>query len=152
MDFFFYAVPLLMIAVLVGAAVKLVGRDRQLRAAWSSGLTAEARCLRFYTTTRRSDDSTTTTRHHVFEFVTRDGRTVRFEEENGPATILEGDVVPVHYTAERPEQATARAPRGGVLTAQTTGTLVFLGVMVAFLVVFMGMYTSMSSGMDPMMP
>ncbi|MER7175806.1 DUF3592 domain-containing protein [Streptomyces mesophilus] len=152
MDFFFYAVPLLMIAFLVGVAVNAVNRDRQMRAAWSSGLTAEARCLRFYTTTSGSGDRTTTTLHHVFEYVTRDGRTVRFEERNGPSTIVEGDIVPVHYTAERPDRATVRAPRGGALAAQTTGTLVFVGVMVVFLVVFIGMYTSMSSGPDPMTP
>ncbi|SDK66725.1 DUF3592 domain-containing protein [Streptomyces indicus] len=152
MDFFFYAVPLGMITVLVGMAIKILSRDQQVRAAWSSGLTAEARCVRFFTTTGGSDDRRTTTLHHVYEFVTREGRTVRFEEENGPATTVEGDIVTVHYTAEHPERATARPPRGGALTAQTTGTLVFLAVGVAFCVFFIGTFASMNSGMDSMMP
>jgi hypothetical protein len=152
MDFFFYAVPLVIIAVIVVGAVKLVDRDRQLRAAWASGLVAEARCVRSYTTTSGHDDRTSTTLHHVYEFVTRDGRTVRFEEAGGPGTIIEGDIVSVHYIAERPEQATARPPRGGVLAAQTVGTLVFLGVGVAFCVVFISTYASATAGVNSMWP
>ncbi|MFF9623900.1 hypothetical protein [Streptomyces griseosporeus] len=51
-----------------------------------------------------------TTLHHVYESTTRDGRAVRFEEKNGPATVLEGDITTVWYVPDRPERATAHAP------------------------------------------
>ncbi len=53
-----------------------------------------------------------TTLHHVYEFATREGRTVRFEEAGGPRTTVEGDIVPVHYTAAHPN-APPRTPRAG---------------------------------------
>jgi hypothetical protein len=107
--------------------------------AWSSGLTAEARCLRSFTTTSGGggDTSVSTTLHHVYEFRARDGRTVRFEEENGPATIIEGDIVTVHYIAERPEKATAHTPSRGKLAAGTVGILIFCTVIVLFCIGFM---------------
>jgi hypothetical protein len=96
-----------------------------------------------------------TTLHHVYEFMTRDGRTVRFEEPNGPATIVEGDIVPVHYIAERPEKATAHAPSRGVLAAGAVFTLVFCTVIVLFCIGFMvgiheffSMWDSAGSGGD----
>lgn len=115
MDVFFYAVPAVIMTGAIFMAVVVVRRSLDMSRAWNSGLIAEARCLRSYTTTSGGggDTSVSTTLHHVYEFMTRDGRTVRFEEPNGPATIVEGDIVPVHYTAERPEKATAHAPRRG---------------------------------------
>lgn len=142
MDYFFYGIPSLMIAGVVAMAATIVRRSLQMRSNWKSGLTAEARCLRTYTrTSGGGDSSVTTTLHHVYEFTTREGRTVRFEEANGPATVLEGDIVPVHYTAGRPERATAHAPAMGKVVAGTTGLLVFLSVIVVFCVGFMVTYT-----------
>ncbi|MEU6220267.1 DUF3592 domain-containing protein [Streptomyces sp. NPDC047022] len=142
MDFLFYGIPSLMIAGVVAMAAIIVRRSLQMRSNWKSGLTAEARCLRTYTTTSGGGDtSVTTTLHHVYEFTTREGRTVRFEEANGPATALEGDIVPVHYTAEHPERATAHAPAMGKVVAGATGLLVFLSVIVVFCVGFMVTYT-----------
>ena len=138
MELFFYIVPTLMIGIAVFAVTRILGRSRQISSAWSSGLTAEARCLRSYTTTSGGGDSSVrTTLHHVYEFSTRDGRTVRFEEGNGPATIVEGDIVTVHYTADRPDRATAHAPSPGKLAAGTGCTLAFFGVFIAFCVFFM---------------
>ncbi|MEU8978418.1 DUF3592 domain-containing protein [Streptomyces sp. NPDC048309] len=150
MDVFFYAVPALMMAVVLLAAAKVVRRSMDLRRAWNSGLTAEARCLRSYTTTSGGggDTSVTTTLHHVYEFTTREGRTVRFEEANGPSTVIEGDIVTVHYAAERPEKATAHAPSRGKAAAGTIGMLVFFGVIVAFCVGFMVTYHQMSAASD----
>ncbi|MFF1638255.1 DUF3592 domain-containing protein [Streptomyces sp. NPDC058246] len=150
MDVFFYAVPALMMAVVLLAAAKVVRRSMDLRRAWNSGLTAEARCLRSYTTTSGGggDTSVTTTLHHVYEFTTREGRTVRFEEANGPSTVIEGDIVTVHYAAERPEKATAHAPSRGKAAAGTIGMLVFFGVIVAFCVGFMITYHQMSAASD----
>ncbi|WP_406477409.1 DUF3592 domain-containing protein [Streptomyces sp. NBC_01615] len=139
MDFIFYAVPGLIMAVTILMATKVVRRSLELRSAWNSGLTAEARCLRSYTTTSGGggDTSVSTTLHHVYEFATRDGRSVRFEEANGPSTIVEGDIVTVHYTAQHPDKATAHAPSPVKAAAGTIGCLVFLGVIIAFCVGFM---------------
>ncbi|GAA3069110.1 DUF3592 domain-containing protein [Streptomyces glomeratus] len=141
MDFFFYAMPGLIMAGALAMAAKVVRRSLQLRSNWTSGLTAEARCLRTYSTTSGGGDtSVTTTLHHVYEFSTREGRTVRFEEANGPSTTVEGDIVPVHYTQAHPERATAHSPAPGKALAGTVGILVFLSVIVAFCVGFMVTY------------
>jgi uncharacterized protein DUF3592 len=141
MDWLFYAIPILIIAFALRAAVVVIRRSLQLRSNWSSGLTAEARCLRTYATTSGGGESpVSTTLHHVYEFTTREGRTVRFEEANGPRTTVEGDIVTVHYTADRPEHATAHAPRPGKAAAGAVGILVFLSVIVAFCIGFMVTY------------
>ncbi|MEV0484806.1 DUF3592 domain-containing protein [Streptomyces sp. NPDC050508] len=138
MEELFYIAPLLIIAVVVLGAVSVIRRSRQVNSAWSSGLTAEARCLRTYTTTSggAGDTMVSTTLHHVYEFTTREGRTVRFEERNGPGTTLEGDIVTVYYAADHPERATAHAPSRGKLAAGAGCALVFFGVIVTFCVVF----------------
>src|SRR5882762_5082204 len=83
MDVFFYAIPGLIMTVVILGAVKMIRRWLDLTRAWNSGLTAEGCCLRTYTTTSggSGDTSVTTTLHHVYEFTTREGRTVRFEEK-----------------------------------------------------------------------
>ncbi|MEU5185189.1 hypothetical protein AB0G49_34685 [Streptomyces longwoodensis] len=98
----FFALLCLLAIKIVSVAGRLAHRSVcrwvRLRRAWRSGLTAEARCLRTFTTTHGGDDSVVRTRrHHVYEFRTGDGRSVRFEEEGGPATVAEGDIVVVHY-------------------------------------------------------
>ncbi|WP_327428970.1 DUF3592 domain-containing protein [Streptomyces sp. NBC_01236] len=150
MDFIFYAVPGLIMAVTILMATKVVRRSLELRSAWNSGLTAEARCLRSYTTTSGGggDTSVSTTLHHVYEFATRDGRSVRFEEANGPSTIVEGDIVTVHYTAQHPDKATAHAPSPVKAAAGTIGCLVFFGVIIAFCVGFMITYHEVSQAND----
>jgi hypothetical protein len=153
MEVLFYIVPLLMIGVAVLGVVRILGRSREVRRAWNSGLTAEARCLRTYqTTSGGGETSVSTTLHHVYEFATREGRTVRFEESNGPATVVEGDIVTVHYTAERPERATAHAPAPGKLAAGTGCMLVFFGVFIAFCVVFMAVAHLLFSAADDFLP
>ncbi|WUP67245.1 hypothetical protein OG718_33880 [Streptomyces sp. NBC_00258] len=143
MDFMFYAVPGLIMAVTVFLAVRVIRRAFELRRAWNSGLTAEARCLRTYTTTSggSGDSSVRTTLHHVYEFTARDGRTIRFEEEGGPGTTVEGDIVVVHYAEGEMVKATAQAPGHVRNTASTVGILAFLSVIVVFCVGFMVTYT-----------
>ncbi|GGS46993.1 DUF3592 domain-containing protein [Streptomyces cinerochromogenes] len=150
----FYAVPGVMLAGFVYAAYLLVRRARRISRTWAHGLTAEARCLRMYTTTSGGggDTSVHTTLHHVYEFTTRDGRTVRFEEEDGPATVLEGDFVTVRYLPELPERATARPPARGRLAAGTGVGLVLLGVACAFCVGFMAVAHMMFTESGGMMP
>lgn len=144
MDAMFYVVPSLIAAVALCAAYGVVRRTVEMRLAWRSGLTAEARCLRAYTSANRDSDGRTTgsTWHHVYEYTAADGRTVRFEEQNGPATILEGDFVQVHYTAARPQRATAFRPDSGKSEAKALFTLAFLGAVVAFCVAFVSSYRS----------
>ncbi|MCS0606232.1 DUF3592 domain-containing protein [Streptomyces sp. LP11] len=150
----FYAVPVLMIGGCGWAAVRLVRRARRISRTWSRGLTTQARCLRTYTTTRGGggDTSVRTTLHHVYEFTTLDGRTVRFEEGNGPATVLEGDLVTARYLPEQPERATALPPSPGRLAASTGAALVFLGVVVVFCAVFIGMAHTAFAEADTMFP
>ncbi|MET9966621.1 DUF3592 domain-containing protein [Streptomyces sp. NPDC006356] len=143
---FFYIVPTIMIAIVSLAMVAVIRRSRRVSHAWNGGLTAEARCLRTYTTTSGGGDSSVrTTLHHVYEFVTREGRAVRFEESGGPGTVLEGDIVTVHYAADRPEQATARPPAPGKLAAGTGCVLAFLGVFILFALGFMAVAHAMFS-------
>ncbi|MFI6011378.1 hypothetical protein ACIBAG_21605 [Streptomyces sp. NPDC051243] len=139
MDLMFYVVPGFILAVVLFGAYRVVRRSLQVRSAWNSGLTAEARCLRMFTTTHggSGDTSVSTTLHHVYEFTARDGRVVRFEEEDGPATTVEGDIVTVHYTEGRNVVATAKPPRRARLAASTVFPLAFLGVVAAICVTFM---------------
>jgi hypothetical protein len=148
MDLLFYLVPSLILAVVLFGAYRVVRRSLQIRSAWSSGLTAEGRCLRMFTTTHggSGDTSVRTTLHHVYEFTGRDGRTVRFEEEDGPATILEGDFVTVYYAEGRDVVATAKEPRRARLAASTGAILAFLGVAAVFCIGFMVTYNQMSDG------
>ncbi|TXS76291.1 MULTISPECIES: DUF3592 domain-containing protein [unclassified Streptomyces] len=149
MDVIFYVVPALIMAGATSMAVLVVRRSLDMRRAWNSGLTAEARCLRSYATTSGGGDtSVSTTLHHVYEFTTRDGRTIRFEEANGPATVLDGDIVTVHYSADRPQKATAHAPRRGLLAAGTVFVLVFCTVVVLLCAGFMVGFHAFSSAWD----
>ncbi|MEU1512289.1 DUF3592 domain-containing protein [Streptomyces sp. NPDC005811] len=152
MDIFFLIVPSIMIMGVLFAMYAVISRSRRVARAWGSGLTAEARCLRTYTTTRTHSGEhrrVTTVLHHVYEFTTREGRTVRFEEENGPGTVLEGDIVTVFHPADRPERATARPPAHGQLFAQSGCLLVFLGLVLAACVAFMiGVQTEISAWSD----
>ena len=153
MEALFYLVPALMIAGAVCAIVASLRRTRQIRRAWDGGLTAEGRCLRSYTTTSGGGEtSVRTTLHHVYEFTTREGRTVRFDERNGPATTIEGDFVTVHYTAGHPERATALAPARGRLTAESGCLLAFFGVFIAFCLVFMVVVHTMFSVAGDFLP
>ncbi|MGW0902628.1 DUF3592 domain-containing protein [Streptomyces sp. NPDC002853] len=131
--------PTLIGAVVIATGVAVINRHLRLREAWASGLTAQARCLRTYTTTSRHGDRgrVSTSLHHVYEFTPPAGRPVRFEETNGPGTIIEGDIVTVYYAADRPEAATVRAPDPARSTAALIGALCFFGVMLAFCVFFM---------------
>jgi len=146
MELFFYLAPSLILALVSFLAYRLLRRAMQLRRAWNSGLTAEARCLRTYTTTHGGggDTSVSTTLHHVYEFTARDGRTVRFEEEDGPGTVLEGDFVTVYYAEGATVIATAKAPRRTALAASMIGVLAFLGLVAGFCIAFMITFNQMS--------
>jgi hypothetical protein len=153
-ELLFYAVPTLMIASFGWALFLLLRRARRISRTWSHGLTAEGRCLRMFTTTSGGggDTSVRTTVHHVYEFTTPEGRTVRFEEENGPATVLEGDFVTVRYLPEQPQRATALPPSRVRLAAGTGCGVAFLGVAIAFCVVFIVVAHMMFTEADGLTP
>lgn len=141
MDVFFYIIPVLMMAVIAFWGHRVLRRWLQIRSAWNSGLTAEARCLKTFTTVSESmgeHSRVRTTIHHVYEFRTHDSRVVRFEEEDGPMTTVEGDFVTVHYTDGPNVVATAHGPGERVKQAAVSlGLLAFLGVAFAFCIGFM---------------
>ncbi|MGW5661781.1 hypothetical protein ACWEWG_17015 [Streptomyces sp. NPDC003758] len=142
MDAMLYVVPVLIMAAAGFLGYRVVYRWLQIRSAWNSGLTAEGRCLKAYTTVHggRNDTSVRTALHHVYEFTTRDGVGIRFEEEGGPGTTVEGDIVTVHYAEGRTGVvATARPPRRGRQAMATAGILGFLCGIVVFCVGFMTM-------------
>ncbi|MFJ5061273.1 hypothetical protein ACIP96_17880 [Streptomyces nigra] len=146
MDALFYVVPCLILAIVLFFGFHATRHWWHIRAAWNSGLTAEGRCLRTFTTTYGNGrDQVRTMLHHVYEFTARDGRVVRFEEEGGPATTVEGDIVTVHYAEGARIVATARRPSRAGLAASTVGVLAILGVVAAICVGFMITYHDMSS-------
>ncbi|WP_353942768.1 DUF3592 domain-containing protein [Streptomyces sp. HUAS MG91] len=110
MEFFFVGLAVIMAAFVVTICVALLRRALRIRRAWHGGRTSEARCLRVFTTTT-GGDSPTTHRSRVYEFTTREGRTVRITADGGPDTVLEGDIVMVRYSADAPEHATAEPYR-----------------------------------------
>jgi hypothetical protein len=143
MDAIFYVVPGLIMAVALTGAYLMVRRWLRMRRAWTSGLTAEARCLRVYTVAHGGDSRVRTSLRHVYEFRARDGRVVRFEEEGGPGTVLEGDVVTAHY-AEGPRIVATARPAGGGTGCAAFAVVAFAGVVVLVCVGFMASFAAMS--------
>ncbi|MGX1562022.1 hypothetical protein [Streptomyces sp. NPDC055506] len=115
MDVIFYAGPVLIMALALFMAYRMVRGWLQIRGAWNSGLTAEGR---------------RTTLRHVYEFITHDGRVIRFEEDGGPGRTPDGDYVTVYYAAGRQVVATAQAPSRARHVMAVVGILAFLGVVV----------------------
>ncbi|MCL6738404.1 DUF3592 domain-containing protein [Streptomyces neyagawaensis] len=148
MDMFLYIVPGLIMAVVAFAAYRVLRRWLLIQRAWNSGLTAEGRCLKAFTTVSKAmgkSSAVHTTIHHVYEFTTRDGRPIRFEEEDGPMTTVEGDFVTVYYTEGPSVVATAHQPGRAKQAAASFGILAFLGVIFVFCVGFMVTFHQMSA-------
>ncbi|MGW0879493.1 DUF3592 domain-containing protein [Streptomyces sp. NPDC002671] len=154
MELLLYIVPVVMIGFLAFAAYALIRRARRISRTWTHGLTAEGRCLRSYTTTSGGggDSSVHTTLHHVYEFTTREGRTVRFDEENGPSTVVDGDHVIVRYLPECPELATALPPSRARLAFGTGCGLIVIGLATTVCVVFIVVAHMMVTEADGLMP
>ncbi|WP_327743896.1 DUF3592 domain-containing protein [Streptomyces europaeiscabiei] len=156
MDVFFYLIPVVMMTIIGFMAYRVLSRWLRIRRAWNSGLTAEARCLKTFTTVSEGvgeHSRVRTTIHHVYEFRTHDGQAVRFEEEDGPMTTVEGDFVTVYYTDGPNVVATAHAPGQRVKqVAAGLGLLAFLGVAFAFCVFFMVTFHQFSTDSSFTMP
>ncbi|MFF7752595.1 hypothetical protein ACFZCP_25890 [Streptomyces sp. NPDC007971] len=133
MGAFFDICMLVMLAIIVLSAVGLVRRTQQRRAAWASGLTAEARAVRAWVTTQMVDNVARRTQWHEYDYTTRDGRAARFRESGGPRERVTGDTVLVHYALHEPDKATASAPQPGRDTAGTAVWLVILASLAVFL-------------------
>ncbi|MEU6240631.1 hypothetical protein [Streptomyces sp. NPDC047024] len=127
MEFFDLCMTLILVVMAV-TAVSLVRRARQRRAAWASGLTAEARVVRAWVTTRMVNDVPQPVQWHEYDFTTGDGRAVRFKESGGPRDRAEDDMVVIHYAAHEPDKATAGEPRPG---AEMVSTVVWLLLLAA---------------------
>ncbi|MEU0210030.1 hypothetical protein ABZ235_41565 [Streptomyces canus] len=142
-----YAVPALVVSAVLFGAYHVVRRWHRAGSAWRSGLTAEAECLRVYAMAHGGGDSMVHTRlRHVYEFRTREGRVVRFEEEGGPGTTLEGDIVTVHY-ADGPDVVATALPGRGGYGAVAFVSLAFAGVTVLLCVGFMIVVAVVSSAL-----
>ena len=154
MEAFFYIIPGIFVIVGVLGVVGTLRRSSEISRAWRHGRTAEARCLRSYTTTSGGggDTAVTTTLHHVYEFTTAEGRTVRIDERNGRSTVVEGDFVTVHYLPEHPEKATAQPPAQGRLAVGTGCMVAFFVVFIVFALVFMGTAHFIFSAADGFAP
>ncbi|MGY3201012.1 DUF3592 domain-containing protein [Streptomyces sp. TE5632] len=154
MEALFYVIPVIVIVGVSVMAARTISRSRQVSGAWNHGLTAEGRCLRTYTRARggAGDTGVRTTLHHVYEFTTREGRVIRFDEPNGPSTVVVGDHVTVYYLADSPERATAHAPARGKLAAGTGCVLAFLGVVIAACVGFMVFAHTVFMEADDLLP
>ncbi|MEV7386700.1 MULTISPECIES: DUF3592 domain-containing protein [unclassified Streptomyces] len=139
MEAVFYILPGIFLVVGVLGVVKTLRRSSRISRVWRHGRTAEARCLRSYTTTSGGGEmSVTTTLHHVYEFRTAEGQVVRFNEASGPSTVIEGDFVTVYYLPEDPSGATAQPPAQGKLAAGTGCLVAFFTVFILFSLGFMG--------------
>ncbi|WP_330304830.1 MULTISPECIES: DUF3592 domain-containing protein [unclassified Streptomyces] len=134
MDFVFHILFPLMIVGIIWAGYAIVRRTRERRAAWESGLTAEARVTRAWARTQMVNNVARRIQYHEYDFTAADGRAVRFEEAGGPAGRGVGDQALVYYTEDRPEKATASEPRPGKDMAGAVFGLVFLGAGVIILI------------------
>ncbi|MEU8716473.1 DUF3592 domain-containing protein [Streptomyces sp. NPDC048663] len=139
LEAFFYVIPGLFVVGGVYGVIRTLKRSRRISRTWRHGRTAEARCLRVYTTTSGGgeDSAVRTTLHQVLEFTTAEGRTVRIDETDGPSTVVEGDFVTVYYLPESPELATGQPPAQRKLAVGTGCLVLFLLVFVGFAVAFM---------------
>jgi hypothetical protein len=145
---FFYVLPGIFVVLGVLGMVRTLRRSRQISRTWRHGRTAEARCLRTYTTASGGGETRVrTTLHRVLEFTTAEGRSVRIDDTAGPSTVIEGDFVTVYYLPESPEKATAQPPARGRLAASTGCAVVFFAVFIGFALAFMvGAHVAFSEG------
>jgi hypothetical protein len=148
-DALFYMAPAVIAAGALVLAWVVVRHLLRLRRALQSGLVAQGRCLAAYAETyRHSNGPVRTTMRHVYEFTTREGHTVRFQERHGPATTVAGDLVTVHYAPDRPRLAAVQPPRPGLTLGLTIGLLIFLGFVVLVCVGFVVLYATVFAPLD----
>ncbi|MZD08683.1 hypothetical protein GTW43_26915 [Streptomyces sp. SID5785] len=131
---FHLLLPLLAV-LLVWACFAIVRRTRQRRAAWESGLTAQARVVAAYARVQMVNNVARRIQWHEYDFTDATGRAVRFKESGGPASRAVGDSTLVYYAAAEPEAATASEPSPG---RDAFGTVFGVGVLGVGAVVLLG--------------
>ncbi len=125
---------LLVAAVGAVGVVFLVRSGMENRRIFRDGLVAEARCLETYMLNSRSTDGYLSSRRVlVLGFHTPDGRDVRTEMADIPYAT--GDIVPVRYLPERPEQVLHAGARPGWDFGSCLKGAVFLGMLYAGLAI-----------------
>ncbi|WP_409235678.1 hypothetical protein [Streptomyces sp. PA5.6] len=128
MDFVFHIFFPVLIGVFLWAAYSIVRRMRERRAAWESGLTAQARVVRAWVTVQMVNDVARRTQWHEYDFTTADSVAVRFKEAGGPPGRTAGDDTLVYYAGDEPDKATASEPQPGKDMFQTVLGLVIIAV------------------------
>lgn len=119
---------LLLAAAGAAGLVFLVRSGMENRRIFRDGLVAEARCLEIYVAHRRSSDGyVTSQRVLVLGFHTPDGRDARAEIATDMPCAM-GDIVPVRYLPERPEQVLHAGARPGLDFGSCLKGVVFLGL------------------------
>jgi hypothetical protein len=127
-EFWFHLCIVFLLLLFAFSGWRAVVRVQERRAAWGSGLTAQARVVRAWVTTRMVNNVPQRTYWHEYAFTTVDDRAVTFKESGGPRDRAEGEQVLVYYTRENPERGTAGEPNPGRDAANTGCILVLLGV------------------------
>ncbi|WP_406839723.1 DUF3592 domain-containing protein [Streptomyces sp. AHU1] len=135
------AIVITPIAVGVMAVRKVRWRTRAQR----HGLRTEGRCIRVETVRRSGGGyATSTRRYFLFEFITHEGRQVRFEDA-APNTTVPGDVLTVSYLPEYPERATVALPGDRTAQRELGCLLVFLGFALVIALVVAGVMAGVLS-------
>ncbi|MEU7043171.1 DUF3592 domain-containing protein [Streptomyces varsoviensis] len=135
------AIPALMACLALYGIGRVAERRRRLTTLWRTGLTAQGRCLRAYATSRGGDGGPAVL-HHVYEYRTRDGRPVRFEETGSPASVMAGDTLTVRYLPDQPEQATALQPDNSGMLRAAAASMAVLTALLAVIVCFLAVYVA----------
>ncbi|MEU5688323.1 hypothetical protein DEJ48_38440 [Streptomyces venezuelae] len=128
MDFVFHVFFPLLIVLALWAAYAIVRRTRERRAAWESGLTAQARVVRAWITVQMVNNVARRIQWHEYDFTTTNGMAVRFKESGGPPSREAGDETLVYYAGDEPDKATASEPGPGKDMFRTVLGLGVLGV------------------------
>ncbi|MFE1291713.1 DUF3592 domain-containing protein [Streptomyces sp. NPDC058751] len=122
----------------VVAGVAAVRKVRRRTRAQRHGLRTEGRCIRVETVRRYGGGrAPSTRRHYLFEYVTHDGRQVRFEDA-APHTTVPGDLLTVSYLPQDPEGATVALPGDRTAQRELGCLLAFLGVALVVSLVIAG--------------
>ncbi|MEU4089594.1 DUF3592 domain-containing protein [Streptomyces aureus] len=134
----------------IALGVTAVKKVRWRTQAQRHGLRTEGRCIRVETVRRSGGGyGTSTRRYFLFEFITHEGRQVRFEDA-APNTTVPGDILIVSYLPEYPERATVALPDDRTAQRELGCLLVFLGVVVAIAlvvaVVGVGLFSLFATG------
>ncbi|WP_392960422.1 DUF3592 domain-containing protein [Streptomyces sp. LN245] len=134
----FVALVSVIVIAPVAAGVIAVRKVRRRTRAQQRGLRTEGRCIRIETVRRSGGGyGTSMRRYYLFEYITHDGRQVRFED-TAPNTTMPGDLFTVSYLPEDPEGATIALPGDRTARRELGCLLGFLGFALIIALVIAG--------------